>query len=197
MEQPKSLSAVLCNIYTTIGPEALKNSDKILGIFTDIAPNLKAERVQLEMFLKSGCLKIIAEAHGKSPADINRAVAEATDILSNTYFMEKSKADYLCRTYICALSGKSYNAAPKITEPAIGTTVKPPDPETKKDQGAAKPSGMRKFLAVICYILLPFMLYFLIGAFIRGDDSSASAIACGIAAMCIFLFTGKKKKGKK
>lgn len=135
MEQPKTLSDALCSIYTSVGPDALKNSDRILGLFTDIAPKLKAERAQLEILVKSGALKTLAAAHGKSAADVSHAVAVASDGLCNTYFMEKSKANYLCRTYMNALSGKVYTPTSTTTantaKPTTGSTASTAAPTSK------------------------------------------------------------------
>lgn len=238
MEQPKTLSAALCCIYTSFGLDIMKNSDKIVAYFADIAPKLKNERIQLEVLVKSGCIKKLSEAHGKSAAEMNRAIAAATDTLCNTYFMEKSKADYLCRTYVYALSGKAYtpstgtnatvNAGSATTtyrsKPATPTTQTTNTTKTTKTTSTSKttntakvtdtskttiaytqssqtvphsPTKLQKVLLVIMIILLPFILYFLIGSLIHGDVSGAFGLTLPLIAIIINLVNIRKNKKKK
>ena len=235
MEQPKTLSAALCCIYTSFGLDIMKNSDKIVAYFADIAPKLKNERIQLEVLVKSGCIKKLSEAHGKSAAEMNRAIAAATDTLCNTYFMEKSKADYLCRTYVYALSGKAYTPSTgtnatvnagsatatyrsKPATPTTQTTKTTKTTSTSKTTNTAKvtdtskttiaytqssqtvphsPTKLQKVLLVIMIILLPFILYFLIGSLIHGDVSGAFGLTLPLIAIIINLVNIRKNKKKK
>ena len=184
-----------------------------LSAFTDIAPKLKAERAQLEILVKSGALKTLAAAHGKSAADVSHAVAVASDGLCNTYFMEKSKANYLCRTYMNALSGKVYTPTSTTTantaKPATGSTASTAAPTSKttptnrpiqtsaqnaKKDTPVQTSPLVKFLRIAYICLLPFFLYFMIGSLIHGDTSSAFSLLCSIAIGMYCLWFAKKKK---
>ena len=235
MEQPKTLSAALCCIYTSFGLDIMKNSDKIVAYFADIAPKLKNERMQLEVLVKSGCIKKLSDAHGKSAAEMNSAIAAATDTLCNTYFMEKSKADYLCRTYVYALSGRAYTPSTgtnatvnagsatatyrsKPATPTTQTTKTTKTTSTSKTTNTAKvtdtskttiaytqssqtvphsPTKLQKVLLVIMIILLPFILYFLIGSLIHGDVSGAFGLTLPLIAIIINLVNIRKNKKKK
>ena len=60
--QPETLSEGLWLIYKYQGVEALKNEQKLMGLFPDLAPNLKAERNMLNLFLQAhGPSKLQAE----------------------------------------------------------------------------------------------------------------------------------------
>lgn len=128
MNFPKTLPDALAQIRRDLGAETLKNPEKILAVFADIAPNLKAERIQLEMLVKSGCAKKLAAAAEASAADVRSSMASAVDTLCQDYLMDAKKAEDLCGIYVTALGGK-------LTEE---TPVPPPKPQPEEEKKPAQ-----------------------------------------------------------
>ena len=103
--QPETLSEGLWLIYKNQGVEALKNEQKLMGLFPDLAPNLKAERNMLNLFL---------QAHGPSKLQAEPGeggIHKVVRLLSENYGMNEQKAEYLCRAYLAALNGMVYEEA--------------------------------------------------------------------------------------
>ena len=111
MESPKTLSAALCRIVADVGPEALKDANKLLAYMADLAPNLKHERSHLQCLVESGCVKLLSQA---TEQNVRQCVASAVDILSNRYMMDSKKAEELCYIYVNALSGRENNGAVEV-----------------------------------------------------------------------------------
>ena len=107
MEYSKTLSGALCRIFNEIGPEVFRNPSRLTAYLADFAPNLKAERMQMQMFVDSGCAKQLAVA---TSADIKQRIAAAVDTLSKLYGMDSKKAEELCNIYVSAMSGREYDA---------------------------------------------------------------------------------------
>ncbi len=120
MDHPKTLSAALCRIFNEVGAAAWSNPERLPALLADFAPNLKAERVQIELLSKSGCARQLSAAPGLSDDSIQRLIASAVATLSNDYLMDPRKAEELCRIYVCALNGQTYvaDAAPTAAAPA-------------------------------------------------------------------------------
>ena len=105
MNNPKTLADALAKIYADVGAETLKNPDKLLAVFADVAPELKAERFQVEILVKSGCVKKLSAAADTDSQETRNLIAAAVDTLSNEYLMDTQKAEELCGIYVKALVG--------------------------------------------------------------------------------------------
>ena len=157
---PKDFSAVLCRIYTQLGEDILKNPDRLVAVFTDIAPNLKSERLQLEILVKSGCAKMLAAASERSEGERSSALAAAVDTLSDTYLMDTGRAEVLCRIYLNALKGRAYS--PDAAEaPAAAPAATPKEPATSassEQSGSGtqprKKAGSRKWIIPVILLLI-------------------------------------------
>ncbi len=144
MSAPKTLSEALCLIYTSPGVEYLTEPDRLLAVFIDIAPDLKAERAQLELLIKSGCVERLAGALGKPYSEAKPLILTSVDTLCNVYLMDRQKADVLCHTYVRALSGKPYTAEPpKKTNTGANNTNKSTGGSNKSNSGT-KTGGSNK-----------------------------------------------------
>lgn len=207
MDLPKNLSAALCAIYTQLGADMLKNPDRLTAVFTDMAPNLKAERAQIDILVKSGCVKKLAAAHGQSADEVKIATEASVEILSNTYLMAPDKAEFLCRTYLCALSGNIHSPGTPIAPPPepipkkVAKPVAPVTPTPRKESTptaavtpASKPSNTsqsqpkKSVGAIIMLCLLPFFAYVGHYAESYGQDADARAAITVFTALFSAFF---------
>ena len=139
MANPKTLSEALCEIYKLRGVADLQDPAKLSALFVDIAPNLKAERTQLEILIKSGCLKKLAATAEVSATERKPVIDASVVTLSNDYLMDPKKAEALCRAYAYALKGKPF--PPKGSTPSGGTNGGNKPSGGNKPNGGNKPSG--------------------------------------------------------
>lgn len=131
MNCPKTLPEALAKIYADVGLETLKNPEKLLAVFADIAPNLKAERFQVEILVKSGCAKKLSAAADAGSDETRKLIATAVDTLSNDYLMDAKKAEELCGIYVNALVGGKQEPEPvPVQAPAVQEV---PCPEEKEE----------------------------------------------------------------
>ena len=172
MSTPKTLSEALCRIYTEFGPDCLRNPNRLIAVFADIAPTLWREREQLNLLIRSGSIEKLSAAANLPAGEVRELVHTVSGTLCDTYLMDRTKAEMLCNTYVKALSGKLYaptaptsntlnpNGSNTVTgskivktttSPKTGTTTKttPPPPNPNGNSG--------------CLILILFFLLFAAG----------------------------------
>lgn len=88
-----NFKSALIYIKEKFGTEAFKNSDRILAIFSDIAPNLKSERSMLSHLAKIGTLKEFASSDGKTTAEKKQIISIALNRLIDEEFIQPEIAE--------------------------------------------------------------------------------------------------------
>lgn len=141
LSKAENLSEALWLIFQIHGPAFIRDEQKLLAVFADVAPELKKERNQLELFVKvHGPSKLITD-----PSD--HGIQIVIRDLRDNFGMYDASAETLCRTYLAALQGKTYTAACKQEpdQPAPGQSDLPDHSgPTKVDPPEAKPAKKTK-----------------------------------------------------
>ena len=93
---PNDLKSTLQYIKRNYGYEIFTKQGELLAVFSDLAPNLKNERVMLERMSRSGILKDFVLYTGKSKQEQERVISKAmTQLTQSQYIMPDIAATYL------------------------------------------------------------------------------------------------------
>ena len=91
--KPEDFKSALIYIKDRFGTDIFEKPERIMAVFSDIAPNLKNDRTMLERMAKLGILKEFAAADRKSEAEKKHVIAVAMDQLTKQEFIQQQIAE--------------------------------------------------------------------------------------------------------
>lgn len=101
-----TLEAVLVQIVTDQGLDALFDGHRMIGLFTDLAPNMKRESRILKYFVDAEGHKKLNNARNAAPADQRSSMERTVQKMTDEFAVAEDAARLVCEAYWVALTGK-------------------------------------------------------------------------------------------
>lgn len=111
--QPKkvvfsSLDDVLQYILQNFGLEAMGDGIKLQSIFSDLAPQLKREKVMLRYFVECNGNEVFLNAVHKDQTDAQVMLKTVIDQMENDLLVSHDAVQHVCRSFWSVIGGKEY-----------------------------------------------------------------------------------------
>lgn len=125
-----SLDGVLSCIADTFGGETMKDGAKLLGLFADLAPNLKREKILLRHFLECGGNDVLLKAVSAETAEARAMIRSVIARTEQELMVMPDAAKSVCLAFWTAIGGsgdvQNNNTASTAPEkPAAVAVVQP------------------------------------------------------------------------
>lgn len=105
-ERLDTLEAVLVQIVTDQGIESLYDGHRMIGLFTDLAPNMKRESRILKCFVDAEGHKMLNEARNADLVDQRLSMKQTVRKMTDEFAVAEDAARLVCEAYWFALTGK-------------------------------------------------------------------------------------------
>ena len=126
-----TMEAVLREIIRLEGVEALRNGNRMISIFSDLAPHLTRERRVLRYFVECDGNTVFLNLRGISREDQRVKYQQVVYRMCNELYIAEKAVNLVCNSVWTALYGEPFAAAPENKQPVEQKPEKtrPPIPE--------------------------------------------------------------------
>ena len=105
-EMAETLDGVLFLIAEQFGMENLRDGNRMMAFFADLAPKLKREQRLLGYFVEAEGHKVLFEARNFEGADQQLAFGKVLRRMTDEMLMDKTASQQVCEAYWAAVTGK-------------------------------------------------------------------------------------------
>ena len=123
-ETPKTPVAVIRDIEKQFGEAALRDKNRLLSFFSDLAPELSREKNLLKCFVECEGNTRLLDVRKHSAADQTVAVEQTVQLMQDRFFIDRNAAQTICTAYLHALCPAEPPVAKVVVKPAA--PVEPP-----------------------------------------------------------------------
>lgn len=105
-ENPTSLCAALCQIAADYTPVFLCDGNRMISMFTDLAPEMRREHRLLKYFVEAGGHTSLFNVKDANPEDQLQSMEHTVRKMVDEFFVAEDAARLVCEAYWTAVSGK-------------------------------------------------------------------------------------------
>lgn len=95
-----SLEDVIREIFAQLGPEGMREDERLLNYFRDLAPGMSRESRLLEVLIRAGGHITLLEAREQKSGEQQTCMERTTLLLKEEYFLEEKAARQICSAFL-------------------------------------------------------------------------------------------------
>ena len=121
-EPPRFLTTaeeVLCEMVRTFGPGILLEEQRMLGIFSDLAPQLAGPRRLLGYLVECDGPRKLTGLQNSTREEQNRCVQVLVARMQQELFVDAESARNICNSFLCAVVGPRTETVREVSKPSV------------------------------------------------------------------------------
>lgn len=137
-ETSNPLKEILARIAARYGLELLKNGDRLIAVFADLAPTMEKELRLLKFFVEADCHTALFNVRNSTAAEQHLSIEECIRSMIDEFFIASDAAIMVCEAYWAAVWQRSTQKSANVSS---GRTLTIRTNQTDNTSNKHIPSG--------------------------------------------------------